>query len=75
MTDPIDIANELAERERATALANLRNKPTACSLTHCEDCGEVIDEQRRKFVAGCCRCIDCQRIFEHKAKAFAKDKK
>ncbi|MGX3020918.1 TraR/DksA family transcriptional regulator [Ursidibacter sp. B-7004-1] len=72
MQDQIDKANELAEKEREFALAKLRNKPTACSLTHCQDCNEVIPEARRKHAMGCTRCIDCQQIYEHKAKGYRK---
>ncbi|MDP0338158.1 TraR/DksA family transcriptional regulator, partial [Glaesserella parasuis] len=57
MKDQIDRANELAEKQREFALAKLRNKPTAYSLTHCEDCDEPIPEARRQNVQGCTRCI------------------
>ena len=30
------------------------------SLTHCEECGELIPAARRKAVAGVRRCIACQ---------------
>lgn len=30
------------------------------SLTHCEDCGEAIPENRRRAVPGVRRCVGCQ---------------
>ncbi len=30
------------------------------SLSHCEDCGEVIPEARRRAVPGARRCVACQ---------------
>lgn len=70
MKDQIDRANELAEREREFALAKIRSKQTAFSLTHCEDCDDPIPQQRRESVQGCTRCVDCQHIFEQREKAF-----
>ncbi len=70
MKDQIDRANELAEREREFALAKRRAKPTACSATYCEDCGDVIPELRRKHILGCTRCVDCQRIAEQRQKGY-----
>ncbi|MFH1027804.1 MAG: TraR/DksA C4-type zinc finger protein [Pseudomonadota bacterium] len=31
---------------------------------HCEDCGEMIPEARRRAVPGCKRCLSCQTEFE-----------
>ena len=70
MKDQIDRANELAEKEREFALAKMLQKPTACSRLYCEDCDEPIPEKRRQTVQGCTRCIDCQTIYEHKAKGY-----
>ncbi|MDH2998108.1 molecular chaperone DnaK [Pasteurellaceae bacterium LFhippo2] len=73
MKDQIDRANELAEKEREFALAKYRQKQTACvSLTDCEDCDEPIPEERRRFVVGCTRCIDCQQDHEHRLKGYRK---
>ena len=30
------------------------------SLEHCEECGELIPEARRKAIAGVRLCVDCQ---------------
>lgn len=70
MKDIIDRANELAEKEREVALAKHRNRTTACSLTHCEDCAEPIPEIRRQKVQGCTRCIDCQTAYELRQKHY-----
>lgn len=72
MKDQIDRANDLAQQEIEFALAKHRLKPTACSLSYCQDCDEPIPEQRRKTVIGCVRCIDCQTIHEHKLKGYRK---
>lgn len=72
MYDQIDRANELAEKMREVALTKHRQKQTACSLTHCEDCNEPIPEMRRKYVIGCTRCVDCQAIHELKMKGYRK---
>lgn len=34
------------------------------SLTHCEDCGDEIPEQRRLVVAGCRLCVYCKQLSE-----------
>ena len=34
------------------------------SRTYCLDCGEEIPEARRRAVAGCKRCVECQTCFE-----------
>ena len=48
-----------ASVEDAVALA--RNQlPHGESLTHCEECGVVIPEGRRKAIAGVRLCISCQ---------------
>lgn len=70
MKDQIDRANELAEKEREYMLAKYQQKPTAFSLTHCEDCDEPIPELRRKNVQGCTRCVECQTLFETKQKHY-----
>ena len=56
----IDQANELAERRLEMTIQNMRINHHAVSATHCRDCGEEIPEPRRKLVAGCQRCADCQ---------------
>lgn len=62
MVDCADIANSIIE-ERLTASLKARTHYQAQSLCECEDCGEIIPEQRRKLGA-VTRCIDCQIAIE-----------
>lgn len=64
----IDQANELEELQREAAIAKCRINHSAVSATHCRDCGEEIPEPRRKLVAGCQRCADCQEDEELRVK-------
>lgn len=70
MTDPIDRAQELEERQRDTALrrqatrAGLAGKTMADSASACQDCGDPIPEARRFAVPGCQRCVCCQSVTE-----------
>ncbi len=48
-----------ANVEDAVARAR-RELAKGASLTHCEDCGEVIPEARRQAVPGARRCVPCQ---------------
>lgn len=72
MTDPIDHAQELEERQRDTALrrqatrAGLAGKTMADSAKGCQDCDQPIPEARRWAVPGCQRCVKCQTIYEEK---------
>lgn len=66
MTDDIDRAQELEERQRDTALrrqatrAGLAGKTMADSAHECQDCGDPIPQTRRWAVPGCTRCVRCQ---------------
>jgi len=40
--------------------------PKGESLTHCQECEEIIPDARRKAVPGVRLCIDCQTEFEAK---------
>lgn len=62
MADYVDLANIEIEQALIASLTR-RNHYQAQSLCECEDCGEVIPEQRRKLGA-VTRCIDCQIAFE-----------
>ncbi|POF99981.1 TraR/DksA C4-type zinc finger protein [Pseudomonas putida] len=67
MTCPFDRAQALEQRQRDQAiddaLAQARARSNAPSLTHCEDCNNVIPEARRAF-GGITRCVPCQSIIE-----------
>ena len=43
--------------------------PSGESLVECEECGEVIDERRRKALPGVRRCLACQNELEKSTKA------
>ena len=47
----------------AVKLARIR-LPYGESLTHCEECEEIIPDARRKAIPGVRLCIDCQSAFE-----------
>lgn len=44
----------------------VRPRKAACS--HCDICGDGLEDHRREY----CRCIDCQRACEAKAKQVAR---
>ena len=47
------------------AIAAIRRSiPRGPSLSHCEECGEEIPEERRLAVSGCRRCVYCQALVE-----------
>lgn len=64
----IDQANELEELQREAAIARHRINHNAVSATHCCDCGDEIPDLRRKAVAGCQRCAECQEEEEERGK-------
>lgn len=59
---PEDFAQkmELAEYVETQRRAIMEKRP---SLSHCEDCGEQIPEERQK-TGSITRCIECQEDFE-----------
>lgn len=49
----------------ADAVEQARNRlPKGESLTHCQECGEVIPEARRKAIAGVRLCVPCQQALD-----------
>ena len=64
MADEADLAgDQIAKDEEARMAAHrakMANRPKV-SAKICEDCGEMIPEQRRKLAKGCTRCTSCQR--------------
>lgn len=65
MTDIIDAAQALEERQLEQALARHRDAYAhGATATHCDDCGERIPAARRRAVAGVRRCIHCQGLAE-----------
>lgn len=61
--DIIDSASEIEELQRNNALAAMRFNRGE-SATHCAECGVELPEARRKAVAGCKTCADCQADLE-----------
>lgn len=64
MRDTIDQANDLAQREIDNILAKRQTVFIGKSAINCLECGEPIPEKRRKLLAGCKLCVDCQQIRE-----------
>lgn len=60
MTDQLDDAQELEERERNDCIARTTGRITGQGATHCVVCGEPIDAARRKVMPSATRCVDCQ---------------
>ncbi|WP_330847854.1 TraR/DksA C4-type zinc finger protein [Acinetobacter sp. ME22] len=66
MSDDADFASERDEQMLASIIGH-RQQFTGVSLHECEECGDIIPEQRRKL-GGVKYCIKCQSYFETKAK-------
>ncbi|ASN57584.1 TraR/DksA family transcriptional regulator [Salmonella enterica] len=64
----IDQANELAQQRLDLAIQAHRINHNAVSATHCDECGDAIEEARRIAVPGCQTCAECQGIIELKRK-------
>lgn len=63
--DLFDRATENEELHRKVSVDAARHKQaTGQSYSHCEACGKVIPDARRKAVPGCHRCIACQSDYE-----------
>lgn len=65
-----DQAGELEELERESILERQRSqaeKQARYTLSHCQDCGEEMDE-RRLALGGVTRCVICQEDFESRTK-------
>lgn len=59
--DQFDRASEIEQRIIQSAIAKAQaERRSGESSTHCEECGEVIPEARRKAAIGCRLCIECQ---------------
>lgn len=66
MSDQLDDAQALEERERSAALAKLLAKPVRPSQRNCSDCGAEIPLARRQAVPGVKLCIGCAEAREGK---------
>jgi len=62
MADIADIAAERQEIEEARMFAaREKARKKGQSREDCEDCGELIPEERRMAVEACTQCIHCAR--------------
>ena len=59
---------EMATREAAIEHHFSRPRPTGASRLNCLDCDCEIPLERRQAVAGCRRCIGCERLAERHAR-------
>ncbi|MFJ0492805.1 TraR/DksA C4-type zinc finger protein [Citrobacter werkmanii] len=50
------------------AVAAHRLNHSAVSATHCEECGDLLPEARRKAYPGCTMCVECQSNMELRKK-------
>ncbi|MEN0581606.1 TraR/DksA family transcriptional regulator [Phytobacter palmae] len=66
--DTIDTANELAQLHVDQAVANMRINRNAVSATHCDECGDEIEDARRRAAPGCRMCASCQADAEKRGK-------
>ena len=66
--DTIDAASELEELQRQAAIQKQRIDRNAVSATHCDECGDAIEEARRRAMPGCRMCADCQADTEKRGK-------
>lgn len=54
------------------AIKRVRSQlPQGPSLTHCEECGVVIPEARRKAVPGVRLCVSCQEAHDREQGGFS----
>lgn len=59
------MGSAMADKFLKHALADMAGaKSSRESRQTCVDCGEEIPARRRKAMAGCQRCVDCQTEFE-----------
>lgn len=74
MTDAVDRANDLAEREREAAVARLTKSSPLQHRdgTGCIDCGEDIGAERMARLPGALKCVGCAEIDEARARHFAR---
>ncbi|HBV7992342.1 MULTISPECIES: TraR/DksA family transcriptional regulator [Citrobacter] len=60
MADIIDNASTLEDLQREAAPSMHRLNHSAVSATHCEECGDKLQDARRKAYPGCTMCVSCQ---------------
>ncbi|HBZ9568594.1 TPA: TraR/DksA family transcriptional regulator [Citrobacter freundii] len=60
MADIIDNASTLEDLQREAAPSMHRLNHSSVSATHCEECGDKLQDARRKAYPGCTMCVSCQ---------------
>lgn len=82
LTDELDIASELENREREAALFNiLKNIPEKRNIEEllikdlkCIECDDIIPIERQRIVLTihktCDYCIECQRLMDYESKLY-----
>ncbi|HGY4932339.1 TPA: TraR/DksA family transcriptional regulator [Citrobacter braakii] len=66
MADIIDNTSTLEDLQREAALSMHRLNHSAVSATHCEECGDKLQDARRKAYPGCTMCVSCQQDEENR---------
>lgn len=62
------VLHEQAERDAAVQRA--QQNASGKGQPYCDDCGELIPDNRRKAHPAALRCIACQTVFEHLQKGI-----
>jgi len=62
--DSIDDAQAMDERIRLAEIASARSQVTGAGADTCEDCGDPIEDKRRRAAPWAVRCLDCQEAAE-----------
>ena len=60
MADNADAAQEYTDALIERGVRIIQANFTAVSLTHCEECDEVIPPRRRELIPGVTTCVTCQ---------------
>lgn len=68
--DEADIANDRAQRDLDTKLAEMRSRQRTGGPEFCQKCGEPMPRLRRDL--GLVMCIECAEIAERAAKRFGR---
>jgi phage/conjugal plasmid C-4 type zinc finger TraR family protein len=58
----------LLDRQREAVIVGIRARLDEPGAEECRDCGEEIDEARRKAMPSAVRCVRCQGLFERRGK-------
>lgn len=66
MTDIIDRAAEIEQKQRDYYIHQARKNTFKATTPYCVDCGEDIPVERQKALGGVTRCVHCQSIAEQR---------